>query len=283
MMAGVNTSTVGPVLITGCSSGIGQATALRLVSAGHLVYATARRPDTLADLVAAGCRGLPLDVTDDASMTSAVDAVQAEHSRVGALVNNAGYGEYGPIEEVELDAARRQFETNVFGPARLTQLVLPGMRAAGTGRIVNVSSMGGRVVLPIGGYYHASKWAVEAISDALRYETEPFGIRTVIVEPGLIRTRFSESVTRTSAAASGADSPYAALVAANQRMTESGYRSRFTSVDAGRVAAVIEKALTGARPRARYVITPTARLFIHVRRLLGARAFEQLIRRSYPT
>ena len=149
--AAVPASSVDPVLITGCSSGIGEATARRLARSGHLVYATARRPETLAGLVTAGCRALALDVTDEQSMVAAVGQIQDEHGRVGALVNNAGYGEYGPVEEVPIDAVRRQFETNVFGLVRLTQLVLPGMRAAGAGRIVNVSSMGGRIVFPVAG------------------------------------------------------------------------------------------------------------------------------------
>lgn len=133
-----------PVLITGCSTGIGRATAERLTAAGRVVYATARRPETLAELEAAGARTLALDVTDEASMAAAVAHVEREHGRVGCLVNNAGYGAYGPVEEVSIDDARRQFDTNLFGLARLCQLVLPGMRAAGRGRIVNMSSMGGR-------------------------------------------------------------------------------------------------------------------------------------------
>jgi NAD(P)-dependent dehydrogenase (short-subunit alcohol dehydrogenase family) len=149
-----------PVLVTGCSTGIGRATAERLLDGGHTVYATARRPETLAALEVRGAHVLALDVTDEASMRTAVEIVESAHGAVGALVNNAGYGVYGPVEEVDLDAARAQFETNVFGLGRMCQLVLPGMRRAGRGRIVNVSSMGGRIVFPTGGWYHASKYAV---------------------------------------------------------------------------------------------------------------------------
>ena len=165
------------VLITGCSSGIGHATAERLAAAGWTVYATARKPETLAELEARGCRTLALDVTDEASMEAAVAAVEGEHGSVGALVNNAGYSQSGAIETVPMEKVRAQFETNVFGLVRMCQLVLPAMRAAGRGRIVNVSSMGGKLVFPGGGAYHASKHAVEALSDALRFEVRAFGVR----------------------------------------------------------------------------------------------------------
>jgi NAD(P)-dependent dehydrogenase (short-subunit alcohol dehydrogenase family) len=184
------------VLVTGCSSGIGRATAAHLVAAGWPVWATARRPETLVDLADAGCRTMALDVTDEASMAAAVAEVEREAGAVGVLVNNAGYGEYGPVEEVPIDAARREFETNVFGLARMAQLVLPGMRRQGWGRIVNVSSMGGRLTLPGGGWYHASKYAVEALSDALRFEVRPFGVAVVLVEPGLITTGFADTAVR---------------------------------------------------------------------------------------
>jgi NADP-dependent 3-hydroxy acid dehydrogenase YdfG len=183
-----------PVLISGCSSGIGAATAAALLHEGHTVYATARRTEALVDLEALGARPLALDVTSEESMIAAVKAVEAEHGRVGTLINNAGYGEYGPIEEADLDLVRTMFETNVFGLARLTQLVLPAMRRGRSGRIVNVGSMGGRLTFPAGGFYHATKYAVEAISDALRVEVRPFGIDVILVEPGLIRTNFEARV-----------------------------------------------------------------------------------------
>jgi NAD(P)-dependent dehydrogenase (short-subunit alcohol dehydrogenase family) len=145
------------VLITGCSTGIGRATAERLARAGWTVYATARRPESIADLERSGCRTLALDVTDEDSMCAAVQAVQEAEGAVGVLVNNAGYSQGGPIEQVPMDAVRRQFETNVFGAIRLAQLVLPGMRGQRWGKIVNVGSMGGRVTFPGGGLYHASR------------------------------------------------------------------------------------------------------------------------------
>ncbi|HEU4539138.1 MAG TPA: SDR family NAD(P)-dependent oxidoreductase, partial [Polyangiaceae bacterium] len=178
------------VLITGCSSGIGRATALRLARAGRVVYATARRKASIAELEASGCRLLELDVNDEGSMAEAVRAIEAEHGAVGALVNNAGYSQSGAVEAVPLGRARAQFETNVFGPMRLAQLVLPGMRRARRGRIVNLSSMGGRLVFPGGGFYHATKYALEALSDAMRFEVRGFGVEVVLVEPGLIRPSF---------------------------------------------------------------------------------------------
>lgn len=261
----------GPILITGCSSGIGRATAARLLRAGHRVYATARRPEVLADLAAAGASTLPLDVTDEQSM---VDAVAAVGEPVAVLVNNAGYGEYGPVEEVALDRVRRQFETNVFGSARLAQLVLPGMRAAGRGRIVNVSSMGGRVTFPLGGYYHASKFAMEALSDVLRAEVAQFGVRVVLIEPGAISTEFNTTIERTMASESAIEAgPYGPMKAGMVRALADPLAARIS----GRpehVAKAIERACTARRPRTRYVITPAARGLILTRRLGGDRLWD---------
>lgn len=273
------TRRTGAVLVTGCSTGIGRATAQRLVAAGHVVYATARRPETLADLAAAGARTLALDVTDEASMRAAVEVVESEHGSVGALVNNAGYGAYGPVEEVPLDDVRRQFETNLFGLGRMCQLVLPGMRRAGRGRIVNLSSVGGRLTFPTGGWYHASKYAVEALSDALRVEVAPFGVRVVLVEPGLIRTEFG-GVASTGLTGAGADGPYATLRGTSDAVTAQNYASPLAAgPDA--VAAVVEKALEAARPRSRYVVTPTAKVLIQTRRFGGDRVWDAAMRRAY--
>src|SRR5256714_1564722 len=198
------------VLITGCSTGIGRATAQRLAQRGWTVYATARNIDSIADLAESGCKTMQLDVCDEASMQAAVSSIEAAEGAIGVLVNNAGYSQDGAIEEVPIDEVRRQFETNVFGLARLTQLVLPGMRRQGWGRVINVSSMGGRLTFPGGGYYHATKHAVEAISDALRFEVRPFGIDVVVIEPGPIKTAFEETSLGTMSANNGA-SPYGAL------------------------------------------------------------------------
>jgi NAD(P)-dependent dehydrogenase (short-subunit alcohol dehydrogenase family) len=270
------------VLITGASSGIGRATAFRLVRNPALaVYATARKPEVLADLVASGARILALDVTDEQSRATAVTTVENEAGPIGVLVNNAGYGEYGTIEEADLDGVRREFETNVFGLARMVQLVLPGMRKAGQGRIINVSSMGGRLVFPAGGYYHASKYAVEALTDALRFEVAPFGVKVVLVEPGLIRTAFGDTASRTLGGSASVAGPYAALNEVAGKQIEDSYRSRWLAAPPEVVAETIEKAATAPKPRSRYVVTPTAKFLVHARRLLGADAFDAGLRMQY--
>jgi NAD(P)-dependent dehydrogenase (short-subunit alcohol dehydrogenase family) len=269
------------VLITGTSSGIGHATALRLIRRGLTVYATARTVDSLADLAEAGAHTLALDVTDEASMVAAVGAVEAAHGRLDVLVNNAGYGEYGTIEETSMDRVSAQFKTNVFGLARMIQLVLPGMRAAGRGRIVNVGSMGGRIVFPAGGYYHASKYAVEAITDALRFEVAPFGIAVSLIEPGLIRTGFGATADRTLRESSGSSDAYAVLNRAAAKVMADTYRSAMLSTTPETVAKVIERAVTARRPRTRYIVTPAARTLVHTRRLLGARVFDGYLRMQF--
>lgn len=259
---------LGPVLVTGCSTGIGRATALRLATRGHTVYASARRPDSIADLEAQGCRLLALDVTDDESMRAAVEAIEAEEGAVGALVNNAGYSQSGAVESVPLAEIRRQFETNVFGLVRLCQLVLPKMRERGAGRIVNVSSMGGKLVFPGGGIYHGTKHAVEAISDALRFEVKGFGVDVVVVEPGTIRSNFADATS--AAMAHNESGPYAAFNASVEQATRDAYeRGPLKLLGGGpdAVAKVIERALTAKSPRIRYKVTPSAHLLIRARGL----------------
>ncbi|GAA2167579.1 SDR family NAD(P)-dependent oxidoreductase [Pedococcus bigeumensis] len=271
----------GPVLVTGCSSGIGLATAQALLDAGHIVYATARRPETLTGLASSGARTLALDVTSEESMSVAVKSIEAEHGRVGALVNNAGYGEYGTIEETDLEKVRTMFETNVFGLARLTQLVLPAMRDAGEGRIVNIGSMGGRFTFPVGGYYHSTKYAVEALSDALRNEVRRFGIGVSLIEPGLIRTGFEGTALSSGAAAAQGSSPYAALLASSASNTRGGYGNRMISAGPESVAKVVRRAIESGHPKPRYVVTPAARALIATRTLGGARLWDLMMRAQF--
>jgi short-subunit dehydrogenase len=202
---------------------------------------------------------------------------------VGALVNNAGYGEYGTIEETDLDKVRTMFETNVFGLSRLTQLVLPAMRGAREGRIVNVGSMGGRFTFPVGGYYHATKYALEALSDALRNEVRGFGIGVSLVEPGLIRTRFDSTALGSGGAVAQGDSPYAALLASSASNTVGGYGNRAISAGPESVARVIRKALESRRPRPRYVVTPAARALIATRAIGGDRLWDLMMRAQFDT
>jgi len=284
-MASENGSTCASraVLITGCSSGIGRATAERLAKRGWTVYATARDVEAIAPLEEGGCRLLQLDVTDEGSMRRAVEEIERAEGAVGVLVNNAGYSQSGAVEEVPPEKVRRQFETNVFGLVRMCQLVLPGMRGQGFGRIVNLSSMGGRLTFPGGGLYHASKHAVEAISDALRFEVRGFGVEVVVIEPGLIRTGFAR--TAVGSMGESGSGPYAGFDAGVARVTRENYeRGPLARLGGGpgAVAETIERAISAARPRTRYTVTPSARLLISTRQLLPDRAWDGLLRLFYP-
>ncbi len=276
------------VLVTGCSSGIGRATAGLLARSGWPVYATARRVEALAELESLGCRALSLDVTDEDSMGAAVEVVEREHGAVGVLVNNAGFSRSGAIETVPVADARRQFETNVFGPSRLAQLVLPAMRAQGWGKIIVLGSMGGRLTFPGGGWYHATKYALEALSDSLRFEVAGFGVDVVLVEPGFIRSGFSEVAassmeTPTHTTAAG-DDPYreftAGLIASTRNVYDRGPLSRLAGTPDD-VAAVVLEAISAERPRARYPVTASARLLLAARILLPDRAWDRFLSRQF--
>ena len=279
------------VLITGCSSGIGRATAAHLASLGYTVFATARRVEDLADLAAAGCRTLALDVTDERSMRAAVDAIEASDGRIDVLINNAGYSQSGAVESVPLSRVRAQFETNVFGLLRLTQFVLPAMRRRGRGRVINVSSMGGKLVFPGGGVYHASKYAVEALSDALRYELRPFGIAVVLIEPGLIRTSFAATVgagLSTLAADAPTDGDAAAAYAEFNAVVAQGTKAAYERGPMARmagqpidVARVIARAIEAPRPRARYTVALSATFFLTLRRWLGDAGWDWFLRSNF--
>lgn len=273
-----------PVLITGCSSGIGAAAATELARSGHVVYATARRPETLDELAAQGCRTLALDVTDEESMQTAVAAVESEHGSVGALVNNAGYSQSGAVESIPLDDIRRQFETNVFGLIRMSQLVLPGMRRAGHGHIVNIGSVGGKLTFPGGGIYHATKHAVEAISDAMRFEVQGFGVHVILIEPGLITTSFADAAT-SSMSDLDVDGPYGRFNHSVSEAMDSIYRgpvAKFLGGGPDTVAKTIRKALDAGRPKARYTVTPSAKLALTQRRLTPDRVWDVAMRTQFP-
>ncbi len=267
-----------PVLITGCSTGIGRATASLLAEDGWNVYASARRPETIADLEQAGCKTLALDVNDESSMAAAVAEVETDGGSVGALVNNAGYSQSGAVETVPMDSVRKQFETNVFGLMRMCQLVLPGMRKAGAGRIVNVSSMGGKLVFPGGGVYHATKHAVEALSDALRFEVGGFGVDVVVIEPGLIKTEFGETAAG-SIGETEPEGPYAEFNEGVAKATVDAYEGPLAKLGGGpeTVAAKIEKALSARRPRTRYKVTPSAGVIMGQRKLFSDRMWDRFV------
>jgi NAD(P)-dependent dehydrogenase (short-subunit alcohol dehydrogenase family) len=271
--------TVKVALITGASSGIGDATARRLAQLGYIVYAVARRVDRMTALKERGIRTEPADVTDDAALVALVDKIISETGRIDVLVNNAGYGSYGALEDVPIAEARRQFDVNVFGLARLTQLVLPHMRAQRDGYIVNISSVGGKIWEPLGSWYHAAKFAVEGLSDSLRAEVAQFGIKVIVIEPGAIRTEWA-AISADNLDAASAGTPYrdqARFVSGTLRATD---KSRLTSGPAI-VADAIGKAVQNPRPRTRYAVGGGARSILFAQRVLTDRGFDRLIRTSY--
>ncbi|MFE4962788.1 oxidoreductase [Streptomyces sp. NPDC056660] len=267
-------------LVTGASSGIGEAAARQLQKAGFVVYGAARRTDRMSGLAASGVRTLSLDVTSETSVGNAVAEIVAAQGRIDVLVNNAGYGSYGALEDVPMEEARAQIEVNVFGLARLTQLVLPHMRAQRSGTIVNISSMGGRFATPMGAWYHASKYAVEGLSDALRLELKRFGIDVVLIEPGSIRTEWG-AIAADRLRATSSDGPYAeqadAMATSLQRSSQPGTRMTSPATVIGKAVA---KAATTRHPRTRYRVGFGARPLILLSRLLPDRAFDALVKRS---
>lgn len=266
-------------LITGGSSGIGEATALKLQELGYTTYAAARRVERMEHLTATGIRPLAMDVTDDESMQSGVEQILAEEGRIDVLVNAAGYGSYGALEDVPLSEARNQFEVNLFGAARLTQLALPRMREQRSGTVVNITSMGGKIYTPLGAWYHATKHALEALSDCLRMELKPFGIDVVVIEPGGIRTEWPGIAAQKVRAVSGTG-PYAPQgnAVADSLASES---TRRRSSPPQLIAKTIGKAVTARRrPKTRYAVGYGAKPLIFLHNVLPDRAFDAFIRRA---
>ncbi|MGW0325580.1 oxidoreductase [Nocardia sp. NPDC003183] len=266
-------------LVTGASSGIGEATARKLATLGYTVYGAARRTDRLQKLAADGIRPLAMDVTDDASVRAGIELVVAETGRIDVLVNNAGYGSYGAVEDVPLDEARYQFEVNVFGAARLAQLALPHMREQRSGTIVNITSMGGKIYTPLGGWYHGTKFALEGLSDCLRLEAKPFGVNVVVIEPGGIRTEWGGIAADHLRKVSG-DGPYSAQAEA----VAASLGPQATVARLGSppevIADAIGKAVTARRPKTRYQVGFGSRPLIFLKWLLPDRAFDALIKRA---
>lgn len=263
------------VLVTGASSGIGKATARRLLADGYTVYAAARRLEKMDDLAALGGRPIRMDITSDEDVRAAVARIEAEAGGVDVLVNNAGFATYGAMEDTSIEDARYQFEVNLFGLARLTQLVLPGMRERRAGTIVNVSSMGGRIYTLMGSWYHATKHALEGWSDCLRLELAPFGIDVVVIQPGIIRTEFADVLIDPLLERSG-DTAYGEMA----RGLAEGTRKRYEADDASPptlIADVISRALGSRRPKTRYVAGRYARLLMFIRKWLGDRVFDRVI------
>ena len=265
-------------LVTGGSSGIGEATALKLQELGYSTYAAARRVERMDQLTESGIRPLAMDVTDEESTRTGVEQVLAEEGRIDVLVNAAGYGSYGAVEDVPLSEARNQFEVNLFGAARLTQLVLPQMRERRAGTIVNITSMGGKIYTPLGGWYHATKHALEALSDCLRMELKPFGIDVVVIEPGGIRTEWPAIAADKVRAVSGTG-PYAEQgnAVADSLVSESTQRR---SSPPELIAKTVGKAGTAGRPKTRYAVGYGAKPMIFLHGVLPDRWFDAFIRRA---
>jgi NAD(P)-dependent dehydrogenase (short-subunit alcohol dehydrogenase family) len=265
------------VLITGASSGIGYEAAQRLARRGCKVYAAARRVELMEPLRQEGIVPVRLDVCDEASMRQCVDSVLQAEGRIDVLVNNAGYGYFGAVENVSDGEARRQLEVNVFGLAAMCRLVLPHMRKQGSGRIVNTSSIAGLVVLPFGGWYHVSKYSVEALSDALRMELRPFGIKVSMIEPGGIKTDWGLiAADHLRNSSTGAAYEEAALAEADllRKVYSGNYLTKPT-----KIARAIERAALSRRPRARYRLGRFSTLAVWTHRLLPARWWDALLLR----
>jgi len=264
-------------LVTGASSGIGKDTAILLQQNGHQVYGAARRTEKMKDLESHGIKTIALDITDEDSVVSCVNTIIENEGRIDVLVNNAGYGSYGAIEDVTIEEARRQFDVNIFGLARLTQLVLPKMRENRFGKIVNISSMGGKVYTGFGGWYHATKHALEGWSDCLRLETKEFGIDVVVIEPGGIKTEWGEIAAENLKKTSGQGAYAAAANKSADGMAEI-YKSNRLS-DPSVISKAILKSVTARKPKTRYLIGMGAKPAIFVRKWFGDRVFDYAITR----
>ncbi len=266
------------ILITGCSSGIGRATAIEAAARGHRVFATARNPETLRDLESRGqIRTLALDVTDAASIRDAVAAVLAEAGHLDALVNNAGYGQYGAAEDVTAEEWRRQFDVNLFGAIEVARAVLPAMREKRRGTIVNVSSVAGKIAIPFAAPYCASKHALEAFSDALRVEVAPFRVRVAVIEAGPIETRFGDRARAGVARLLASPGPYSPFYRNAERAMDTDFQAGKLPPEA--VARVILKAIESENPKTRYRITRLARALILLRRFLPDRFFDRRMKK----
>ncbi|MCB0639775.1 MAG: oxidoreductase [Lewinella sp.] len=263
------------ILVTGASSGIGKATAAQLLREGHTVYVAARRVEQMEDLREQGAHPIKMDITVEEDIQHLVKTILDAEGRLDVLVNNAGYAIYGAMEDTSIADARRQFEVNLFGLARLTQLFLPGMRERKSGTIINMSSMGGKIYTPLGAWYHATKHALEGWSDALRLELNPFGIDVVIIEPGLIKTEFGDVMTAPMLERSG-DTAYGEMTRSVAKATRSTYEPGNSS-PATVIARLVSKAVNARRPRTRYVGGKMARPLIFLRWLVSDRLFDRLV------
>ena len=265
------------IIVTGASSGLGKDFALELLKHGHLVYGLARRVDNMQDIVQAGGKAIGMDVTDEKQISKAVSQIVAEQGQIDVLINNAGYAVYGPVEEVPIDQARRQFEVNIFGLASLTQKCIPIMREKKSGMIINISSMGGKMYTPMGAWYHATKHALEGWSDCLRLEMKPFGIDVVIIEPGGIKTEFGD-VFVDNLQGNMDTGPYAkALQTISKSTKEMSQKGQLS--EPAVITELILKAVHSQKPKTRYVAGAYAKPLLFIRKYLGDRLFDRIVMR----
>lgn len=264
------------ILITGASSGMGKVTALDLIKQGHIVYGAARRLDQMQELVAAGGHALKLDVADEDDVVAGVKQVINEQGKIDVLWNNAGYGLYGAVEDIPVADARKQFEVNLFGLARITQQVVPHMRRLGSGTIINTSSMGGKMYTPLGAWYHASKHALEGWSDCLRLELKGFGINVVILEPGVIATEFGNVMTAPMMKYSGRG-VYASLANAMAKATGDSYNKPNAASPASLISKTVSDIISTTKPKTRYRVGKLAKPMVWIRVMLGDRIFDRAV------
>ncbi len=263
------------ILITGASSGMGKDFAIELLKKGHIVYGLARRVEKMDEIVKAGGKAIAMDITNEEEIESAVNQVLKEQGKVDVLINNAGYAVYGPVEEAPIDIARRQFEVNIFGLASITQKIIPGMRENKSGTIINISSMGGKMYTPFGAWYHATKHALEGWSDCLRVELKSFGIDVVIIEPGGIKTEFS-NVFMENLQGDTKKGPYAsALQKIIKSTTEMNEKGQLSSPAV--ITKLIDKAVHSKKPKTRYVAGAYAKPLMFMRKYLGDRTFDKIL------
>lgn len=261
------------VLVTGASAGIGKETAAVLVNNGYIVYAAARRLEKMQDLQQAGCRILQMDVTSDESMVQGVKDIIAREGKIDILVNNAGFGSYGAVEDVPIDDAKYQLDVNLFGAARLIQLVLPFMREQHWGKIVNISSIGGKIATPFGGWYHASKFALEGLSDALRNEVKQFGIDVIVIEPGGIKSEWGSIAFDSLVKVSG----HTAYKSLADRFSNAFRATASKNPEPVLIANLIQKSLEARKPKARYAAGYMARPSLFFRKILSDNLMDKAI------
>jgi len=264
------------ILITGASSGMGLETALRLTKDGHIVYGAARRIEKMQPLVDAGGQAISMDVTKDEQVKAGVEQILLEQGKIDVLIYNAGYRSYCSVEETPIADARRQFDVNLFGLASLTQLVIPHMREQESGKIINISSMGGKIYTPLGAWYHATKHAPEGWSDCLRLELKQFNIDVVVIEPGIIATEFGDVMIEPMLERSGSG-PYSRLAQSVAKTTRESYEKEGAASPPSVIAGAIVKAISSGKPKTRYVAGKLAKPLIFIRQFLGDRIFDKAV------